>query len=169
VKLYNFLKENFFEDKNNWILWLPIIFIIGILLRFYFNNTVIIYIIIVLFVLISFFRKKEIFLIILFLLFGFFRAYYYINNFENNFLEESTGYVDIEGIVERIVIKKNYLNIKYKELLISVKNIIPTDKSFDNFKENMLSHRRFDVTKCHAVTTDGVIIGIADNLSIRYE
>ena len=41
--------------------------------------------------------------------------------------------------------------------------------SFDNFKENMFSHRRFDVTKCHAVTTDGVIIGIADNLSIRYE
>lgn len=134
--LFDFLRENFFEDKNNWILWLPIVFVIGILLGFYLNNTIIIHIIIVSFILLLFFRTKEIILILIFLFLGFFRTYYYINKYENNFLEESTGYVNVDGTVEKIELKKNYLNNEYKELLISVKNVYITDKSFENFKEN---------------------------------
>ena len=128
--------NNFLEDKDNWILWLPVFFTIGIIIGFYqeYKSILLIFLIINI-IFLSIYKKFIIILPFIFLIFGFLRSDIYIKKFDTNFLEYNTGYVDIEGKVEDIEIKKNFQNKEYKELLIKVDKINLTDKSFESFKE----------------------------------
>lgn len=137
MKLGNYLRENFLEDKDNWILWLPVFFVIGIVIRFYNYTYINLHLLIFAFILQLFFIKKiKYFLPFIFLILGIIRSDIYIKNFKNDFLSEEIGYVDIEGEVEKINLKKNSHNKDYKEVLIKVEKIIPTKNSFNNFKQN---------------------------------
>lgn len=132
----NFI-DNFLNDKDNWILWLPVVFTIGIILGFYQQYIIYLLIFFVVNIIFLAFSKKVIIILpSVFIIIGFIRSNLYIKNFNTNFLEYNTGYIDVEGEVEDIELKKNFQNKKYKELLIKVNKINLTDKSFDNFKNN---------------------------------
>ena len=102
MKVIDYLKENFLEDKTNWILWLPVFFVCGIVIRFYCYRKVVIYFLFIAFLFQIIFVKKLKFLLpFIFLFIGVIRSDLYIKSFKNNFLTKETGYVNVEGYVEK--------------------------------------------------------------------
>lgn len=140
--MFSNLYENFFNDKDRWLLWLPLFLVLGIYIYFktHYFSTIFVIIVFFLFLIFLIFRTnlflKFILIPTLLILCGIIRTNYYTEKFDFPVITEILGYVDIYGEVERVQLKKSSKNIFYKEVIVKVEKILPTEKSFKNFKEN---------------------------------
>lgn len=142
--MLNYLKDNFFQDKFRWILWLPIFLLIGIFTFFYFYeinyripiNIINIITILLIFIQIIFFKKPLVKLLVLPLFFmfsGYLRSYYFYQNYDFPKITYDLGYVKIIGTVVKIETKMSLKNVKYKEIEVEIENIEPIENSFEDF------------------------------------
>ncbi len=121
------------EERENLILWLPVLFIIGSLIRFnYFNNPInikylnisLIFIVITIIV-ISYLTKnlftRIITIILIFILLGYLRTEQIIKKYNFPIIDRSLGKVKITGFVEKEIISVN----KKKTVVVLVDKIEP--------------------------------------------
>ena len=136
IQLY--FVNNFFNDYHNWLLWIPVIFSCGILVRFNVNYSIsLLYLI--LFIILSFLLKKYqlitlIFIILNTFLIGYIRTNFYIKNKNKYVLINKLNNVKIIGKIDNIYyssknIKKNFqyktnLIIKVEKILDEKNNIV---------------------------------------------
>lgn len=133
IKIFNslflLLKTNFDKDKDNWVLWIPILFSIGIILYFYyeyFSKLLILIFILLIFVFVlnkKCYYTKILNIIILFILFGYLRSYYFVKDFDNFMLEYPLGLVKVYGKIEKEIINRRYDGDFNKEIIVKVYKI----------------------------------------------
>ena len=153
--------NDFLNEQDNHILWLPIIFILGCFIGFNFCIKLYIYIAIVftsffLFVIFNKHLIKYLFLIILFLSLGSFRTNIYINNYKYPEINYNIGKVRITGkIVDKLLkIQSNSNLLRY--ITIDVDSIEPINKNSKFSKDNNFRKPKF------------IRIKMLDNIDIEY-
>lgn len=128
------------KERYNFILWLPIIFILGCIFRFDFTENFNINILNKLFTLIFLFSiiisifTKNIYIrflsiISIFIALGFIRTNYVINKFNFPTIKEPLGLVKIFGTIEKENININKRGLINKDLIVSVEKIEPFYKN----------------------------------------
>lgn len=110
-KVFLKLYADFFEDKNNWLLWIPVFFSLGIFFGFLFKiNLIFPFIICVLLFFLSwFFYKSKKFIFVIpfilgFIFLGYIRTGYYTKNLKAPVLSRYTGKVEVFGKVVDVLL-----------------------------------------------------------------
>ena len=108
-KVNEFIDNNFYNDYHNWILWYPIIFIVGIFTFFqleYSNYIILFFLLFLLSIsLLVSHNNKKIFLllsVLLTILVGYIRTSIYVNNLKSPIVKYKMGYVKVYGVIEDV-------------------------------------------------------------------
>ncbi|MBO4956266.1 MAG: ComEC/Rec2 family competence protein [Rickettsiales bacterium] len=139
------LQNYFINEIDNYVLWLPIFFIIGIIGQFYlkyFNYKILISFLI--FILCYFVNKKYYYLrliniIIIFILCGYIRTYYFVKHHTYNTINYPLGFVKVYGKIEKEIINKTSKGSYNKEIIVKVDKIkqIKTNKYLENIPKKL--------------------------------
>ena len=121
--MINKIKKYLAEDADNYVLWLPVFFVVGILLQFslYEKYLLLSSVIFVLSLILSF--KNKLFLILVLSSAGYLRTYQYIKNNEHYIIKEPMGYVKVYGKVKEQITKKNYSGKIINEIIVETEKI----------------------------------------------
>ena len=138
--MFKKLQNYFSNERDNYILWLPIFFIVGIIGQFYFKyfdyKILIGFIISILYYFINkqYYYVKIINIIIIFILFGYIRTHYFIKHHTHNTINYPLGFVKIYGKIETEIINKTFTGEYSKEIIVKVDKIkqIKNDKIINN-------------------------------------
>ncbi|GMO61704.1 MAG: ComEC/Rec2 family competence protein [Rickettsiales bacterium] len=132
------IKNNFYNDYYNWVLWLPICFIIGILLYFNYNYTLSLFVLLPFLVGVIFVKNtyKLIFIAIFTILSGYLRIQIYTKNIQTPIINEFIKNVKIEGKVYDISYFQRE-NKTFERIVIEVKNITKTNKKPKYIRVNL--------------------------------
>lgn len=138
--MFKKLQNYFSNERDNYILWLPIFFIVGIIEQFYFKyfdyKILIGFIISILYYFINkqYYYVKIINIIIIFILFGYIRTHYFIKHHTHNTINYPLGFVKIYGKIEKEIINKTFTGKYSKEIIVKVDKIkqIKNDKIINN-------------------------------------
>lgn len=128
AKINDLVNDNFFNDYHNWILWCPVLFVLGILTYFKFEYIGFYTFIILASIIISFiiFRKNKEFLIFLyaisFIFVGYVRTSYYVKSLEAPTVKYRVGYVKIYGVVDDISYYQRNEETK-KRIIVKIEKI----------------------------------------------
>lgn len=125
----NKIKESFDNERDNYVLWLPVFFIFGIILQFYFKYydlSLLFLFIICLFL--WYYNKnhrylKLFFICCVFILFGYIRTHYFIKQYNYYALEYPLGVVKIYGFIKKEIINKKFDGSYDKEIIVKVDKI----------------------------------------------
>lgn len=145
MNIFNYIVCCFNKEKDNHVLWLPLFFIIGIILRFnvvrnvdYFSKIfLILFFICILFYLVKNYFIKSISILLIFLSFGYLRTNSYIKKYNLPIIEYPLGKVKIIGTVEKEIVNKTKQNETIKDIIVLVDKIEVTEQSNITFANDL--------------------------------
>ena len=149
-KFNDFIDSCFFNDYTNWILWIPIIFTVGILTYFrftYYNVYVLIITIIlsiafiILFNISSNLTFKIISIIFITLISGYTRTGYYVNKINTPKIKEKMGYNIIYGVIDGVDYYQNKGEDK-KRIIVKVDKIKRYNSKNENKNKKIYNNTR---------------------------
>lgn len=132
--------ELFQNEKNNYILWLPVVFIFGIILRFRLEESlkilnIFLMIALILLILVSVRTRKIITrmtaITVIFVIVGYIRTDFIIEKYNFPIIKKPTGRVKITGTVEKEIININKNKRTTKDIIVLVEKIESFDKKFE--------------------------------------
>lgn len=146
LSVNNFLKllNNYFDKEcDNYILWLPIFFIIGIICRFQIDYYSYKILSIFILTIVLFFANREYYyfrlvnIIVIFILCGYIRTHYFIKNYDFYTVKYPIGNVKVYGKVEKEIINRDFNDNYNKELIVKVNKIEKNDKTIKNIPNKL--------------------------------
>lgn len=151
------IRNQFFENRDNYILWIPLFFIVGIFLRFKFCFDIKITVLFLIIGLILYFLLKNyvlrlVIIALSFIIFGILRTDRYIEKYNFPTIKYNLGKVLVYGTASEEIIKLTKENTINRYLIIDIDKIEPINKksrfakdtNFKNPKKLRIKMNNFD-------------------------